>query len=162
MNSPNTPQSPRKTLQVIPFLLTDHNRDSAEHLVDYKTTPHQPIAQVHIAELLAGIPWTKARTRQHVVNEVAQALHRVLIFTKQAPNPLQKWKHGCWFSSWEGDSEGEHTCTLYVSVHVQETKIKPRKGQNFGWRRVPTAIWERINLHNPDKIEDSEAERAQW
>ena len=99
MNPPNTPPSTRKTLQVIPFLLTDHNKDSAEYLVDNKTVPHQPLAHVHIAELLAGISWTKTRAKQHVVNEVAQALHKVLIFTNKAPNPLQKWKHGRWFSS---------------------------------------------------------------
>jgi hypothetical protein len=97
-----------------------------------------------------------------VVSEVAQALHKVLIFTNKSPNPLQKWKHGCWFSGWEVDSEGEHTCTLYVIVQVQETKLKPRKGQNFGWRRVPTKIWERIHVHSADMIEDSEAERTQW
>jgi hypothetical protein len=162
INPPNTSQSPRKTLQVILFLLTDHNRETAEYLVDNKTAPHQPIAHVHIAELLAGIPWTELRTKQHVVSEVAQALHKVLIFTSKAPNPLQKWKHGCWFANWEGDSDGEHTCTLYVTVQVQETKIKPRKGQNFGWRKVPTKIWERITSHNSTKIEDSEAERTHW
>lgn len=162
LNPPNTPNSSRKTLQVIPFLLTDHNRESAEFLVDNKHTPHQPIAHVHIAELLAGLPWTESRARQHVVNEVAQALHKVLIFTNKVPNPFQKWKHGYWFAGWEGDSEGDHICTLYAIVQVQETKLKPRKGQNFGWRRVPTKIWERIHSHNVDMIEDGEPERAQW
>ena len=162
LNPPNARKSARKTLQVIPFLLTNHNRESAEYLVDNKNAPHQPIAHVHIAELLAGLPWTESRTRQHVVNEVAQALNKVLIFTSKVPNPLQKWKHGCWFACWEGDSEGDHICTLYVIVQVQETKLKPRKGQNFGWRRVPNKIWERIHLHSSDIIEDSEAERTQW
>lgn len=162
LNPPNKPKSTRKTLQVIPFLLTDSNRESAEYMVDQKCTPHQPIAQVHIAELLAGIPWTETSTRQHVVREVAQALHKVFIFTSKAPNPLQKWKHGCSFAGWEGDSEGEHTCTLYIIVQVQEAKLKPRKGHNFGWRRVPTKIWERVTLHSSDRIEDSEAERTQW
>ena len=162
MNPPNTPQSQRKTLQVIPFFITDHNRETAEYLVDNKTSPHQPIAHVHIAELLAGIPWTEARTKQHVVNEVAQALHKVLIFTNKAPNPLQKWKQGCWFSHWEVDTEEEHICTLYVSVQVQDTKIKPRKGQNFGWRKVPTQILEMLTSHNSTRIEDSDNERSHW
>lgn len=100
--------------------------------------------------------------KQHVVSEVAQALNKVLVFTSKVPNPLQKWKHGCWFASWEGDSEGDHICTLYVSVQVQETKIKPRKGQNFGWHKVPAPIWERITSHNSTQIADSEGERSYW
>ena len=162
MNPPNTPQTTRKTLQVIPFLLKDINGEAAEYLVDNKNTPHQPIAHVHIAELLAGIPWTEARTRQHVVNEVAQALHKVLIFTNKNPNPLQKWKQGCWFAHWEEDSDCEHTCTLYVGVQVQENKIKIQKGHNFGWCKVPPQIWARITAHNLDTIQDCEADRSSW
>ena len=44
LDLPNTPHSQRKTLQVIPFLLMDQNRETAAYLADKKTSPHQPIA----------------------------------------------------------------------------------------------------------------------
>ena len=162
MNFPNTPTSSRKTLQVIPFLLKDNPKETVEYLVDNKTLSFKPIAQVHIAELLAGIPWTEPRARQHVVNEVAQALHKTFVFTNKSPNPLQKWKQGRWFANWEEAAEGEYTCFLYVSIKVHETKIKPRRGQSLGWRRVPSQLWERISSHTSDTIADSTEDSYQW
>lgn len=159
---PNTPTTNRKNLQVIPILYTEHNRAKAEYLVDHKVTPHQPIAQVHIAELLAGIPWQEAITKQHVVNEAAQALYKVLVFTHKTANPLQKWRNGHWFSSWTGEAEGERTCTLYVCAPIQETKAKPRKGQQFGWRRIPEKMWEKITSHKSEVILDCTHDMAQW
>lgn len=117
---------------------------------------------MHVAELLAGIPWTESRVRHHVVNEVAQTLHKVLVFTNPFAQPSQKWKQGCSIASWAGDSEGEHTCTLYISVPVQENKVKPRKGQNFGWNWVPIEIRERINQHTTNTIEEIDRDRLPW
>lgn len=159
---PNTPATNRKTLQVIPILYTGHNRAAAEYLVDHKVTPHQPIAQVHIAELLAGVPWHESTTKQHVVNEVAQALYKVLVFTHKTANPLQKWKSGHWFANWTGEGEGERTCTLYVCAPIQETKSKPRKGQQFGWRRIPEKMWEKIISHKAEGISNCTQDTAQW
>ena len=82
--------------------------EQAEYLVDTKTSPPSAIIQVHIAEFLAGIPWTPLRARQHVVNEISQTLHKVLIFNNNLSNPFQKWQHGNWFACWGEDAEGEH------------------------------------------------------
>lgn len=59
LRTPGTPLTHRKTLQVTPILFTEHNRATAEYLVDNKSVPYQSITQVHIVELLAGIPWTE-------------------------------------------------------------------------------------------------------
>jgi hypothetical protein len=107
---------------------------AAEILVNRKMHSQPAIVQVHIAKLFAGIPWIETRVKTHIVNEVAQTLYKVLVFTNPANNPLQKWKQGRWFAIWEGEPEGDYTCTLYVSVYVQENKIKPQKGQNHGWQ----------------------------
>lgn len=160
---PNTPISVNKSLQVIPFLLKEATRKEAvEYLVDTRATTHKPIALVHIAEILAGIPWTEQRVKQHVVSEVAQALHKIFVFTSKSPNPLQKWKHGKWFATWEEDTEGEHTCTLHVSIKVQEAKLKPRRGQNLGWRKVPIHVLEKINAHITDTIVDGAEDAQHW
>lgn len=158
---PNMPITTRKKLQVIPFLIKTQ-RESVEYLVDNKTLSYKPITQVHIGEVLAGIPWTEHRVKQHVVNEVAQALHKIFVFNNKVPNPLQKWKHGRWFAKWEEQKEGEFTCTLYVSIKVQEAQLKPRRGQNLGWRQVSLPIWERISTHLSDSIADCTEEAQQW
>lgn len=105
---PNPPSSTRKTLQVIPFLAKDPLTEQAEYLVDPKTSPPSAVTHVHIAELLAGIPWTSSRARQHVVNEISQALHKVLIFNNNTSNLFQKWQQGTWFASWVEEAEGDH------------------------------------------------------
>lgn len=128
---PNMPSSARKTLQVIPFLTKNPLTEHAEYLADHKSSPPGAIAQVHIAELLAGIPWTSSRARTHVVNEISQALHKNLIFNNKLSNPFQKWQQGNWFASWVEDGEGENTCTIFVCITVTDQKVKPRKGQNF-------------------------------
>lgn len=84
---PNIPTSSCKTLWVIPFLTK--NQDQAEYLVDKSHQPFSNIALVHVAKLLAGIPWTTSRARQHMVNEVSQALHKVLIFNNNLFNPFK-------------------------------------------------------------------------
>lgn len=124
-----------------------------EYLVDLKTNQPQPIAQVHIAEQLAGVPWTETRVRQHIVSEVAQALYKVFVFTNPSLNPLQQWKHGKWFARWTADLEGDHTCTLYVNIKAQEHKLKPRKKVNVGWRNLPDEIRTRVQQHVEDGIE---------
>lgn len=162
LNAPNTPPSQKKSLRVIPVLIKDKKGDHMEYLVNSKPTAPKYIAQVHIAELLAGVPWTEARVRQHVVNEVAQALYKVLVFTNPAANPLQKWKQGKWFASWEGEAEGEHICTLYVSALAQEHKIKPRKGNICSWARVPEEVKERLQLHSSEDIEEIAETCEHW
>lgn len=144
--TPHTPTSMRKTLRVIPIITKAHKDEPLEYLVNTKTAASKAITHVHIGELLAGVPWTESRVRQHVVNEVAHALYKVLVFTNPAANPLQRWKQGRWFADWTCELDGDHTCTLYVSVTAHESKIKPRKGHTFGWHKIPQEIRERIQV----------------
>ena len=160
LKTPNTPISTRKTLQVIPLLIKD--REPLEYLVSSKRQQFQPLAQVHIAELLAGIPWAEQSAQQHVVSEVAHALHKIFVFTSKIINPLQEWKHGRWFATWEEDVSEEHVCTLYVTISVKENMLKPRKGHTINWRRVPQDMWERIQAPQSDVIVEADSERLQW
>ena len=121
--------------------------------MDKKVQPHGTIAQVLIAEQLAGVPWTSARAKLHMVNEISLALHKVLIFNNNLSNPFQKWDQGRWFSSWSEDS-GEHTCTIFVSIAVSKTKVKPRKGRNVKWQHVPAILRNHIASHTREESED--------
>ena len=152
LNLPQTSIIPRKTLKVIPLPIVERKDNAMDYLADLKTNYPQPIAQVHISEQLAGIPWTATRVKQHIVNEVAQALYKVFVFPNPTANPLQKWKHGKWFTIWEGEKEGDQTCTLYVCIKVQDLKLKTRKGHNVGWQKLPSDIQRRIQDHSEDGI----------
>lgn len=162
LNTPNTPATPKKTLRVLPLLIKTKKDETLEFLGNTKAAAVKPFAQVHIAELLAGVPWTETRVRQHVVNEVAQALYKALVFTNPAQNPLQRWKQGKWFAKWDEVTEGEHACTLYVSVFVQESRIKPRKGQSCSWHKLPDTIKNHIDTHASEAIEAITGEQAHW
>lgn len=152
---PNIPQAHRKRLKVIPFLI-NHKE---EYLVDTKAKPSCMITVVQIAELLAGIPWTTNRARQHVVNEVAQALHRILIFNNTTTSPFQKWTQGSWYAQWS-HMEGEHTCTLYVHIIVPEYKIKIRKGRELYWRNIPSSL---LPIPSPqEEIQDGQEMDMYW
>lgn len=70
---PHTPSSPRKTLRVIPFLIKEVGREQPEFLVNQNAQTPQPIAEVQVAEVLAGLPWTESMVRQHIVNEVPKS-----------------------------------------------------------------------------------------
>ena len=159
---PNTPSSTRKTLQVIPVLTKDQLVEQAEYLVDKKTPPHSPVVHVWVAEQLAGLPWTPTRARKHVVNEISQALHKVLIFNNNLSNPFQTWDQGRWFGGWTEDSEGEHTCTLFVSVATLESKVKLQKRQHLKWQPVPVAMHKLIMAHTADCIASTEEHHRQW
>jgi hypothetical protein len=67
LNVPDTPHTTRKKLRVISFLTK--NKGQAEYLIENSTS--RTITTVHIAEQLAGVPWTTLKARQHIVNEVA-------------------------------------------------------------------------------------------
>ena len=150
---PNTPTSPRKSLRVIPTLTK--NAEQTEHLIDKDQPSPNSIAAIPIAEILAGIPWTTARARQHVVNEVSQALHKLLIFNTSAANPFQKWSQGQWHSQWSTSSTGDHICTLHVIIQAPESKIKIRKSKNLGWSRLPDELHRMINNNsNTDEIQE--------
>jgi hypothetical protein len=140
LGMPNIPPSNPKMLRVIPFLTKNRHTFQPEYLVDRRGSSFGAIAHVHIAELLAGIPWTQGRARQHVVNEVSQTLHKSLIFNNNLSNPFQNWAQGRWFAKWGAGTEGEHICTLFVSIDTPEHKVKPRKGFQLGWRREPEEI----------------------
>jgi hypothetical protein len=131
-------------------------------LVDNSKHPYSTITTVPIAEVLAGIPWSVVRARQHIVSETAQALHKVLIFNNQHNTPFQTWDQGRWFSQWEETSEGEHLCTLYVSIAAPESKIKIRKGRNIGWRDIPENIKSTLNTTQTDTIQDVAELKSQW
>jgi hypothetical protein len=162
LNLPHTPSTNRKTLRVCPIIVTNRKDNGMEYLRDMETNPPQPVAHVHIAELLAGIPWTETRVRQHIVSEVAQALYKAFVFTNPSLNPLQKWRHGKWFVSWEEEAEGDQICTLHVGIQVQENKLKPRKGQQHGWSISPDDLRDRLQAHNTDTIETLEDNLHIW
>ena len=159
---PNTPATNSKMLRVIPFLTKNRQTSQAEYLVDKRCKPFGPIAYVHIAEVLAGIPWTSSRAKLHVVNEVSLAMHKILIFNNNFSNPFQRWNQGQWYAQWTYGTEGESVCTLYVSIDVLEQKVKPRKGNNMGWRKEPMEV---STIRASQLIEDIhliEAEQTLW
>jgi len=162
LGMPHTPQSNPKMLKVIPFLTKDRQTEKAEYLVDKSTKPHKAIAHVQVAELLAGIPWTTIRARQHVVDEVSQSLHKLLIFNNNLSNPFQNWNQGRWYSHWARGPEGDHICTLFVCVAVTEQKVKPRKGKNLGWRRVSPEIQSSLRANETEEIQTISEDHAQW
>ena len=131
-------------------------------LVNTKQAASRSIALVHVADKLAGTPWTETRARHHIVNEVAQALYKVLVFTNPLTNPLHKWNQGKWLANWEGETEGVYTCTLYVIVLLQETKIKPKKEHAHSWSRLPGKISNRVQLHTSNDIVAIEEDRSSW
>lgn len=88
LGAPNTPQLPRKRLKVIPFIIK--SPANKELLIDKTHEPSLMLATIHIAEILAGIPWTTERVRKHVVNEISQALRKVLIYNSSSTNPFQQ------------------------------------------------------------------------
>lgn len=149
LNIPGTPSSPRKKLRVIPILTK--NFTHSEYLADNSKHPHSSITTVHIAEILVGVPWSLQRIKHHIVKETTQALHKVLIFNNQYNTPFQQWDQGLWFSQWDNTGEGEHICTLYVSIAVPESKIKIRKGRSIGWRNVPEDV--KVILTNTSQAE---------
>ena len=162
LGTPNTPSANSKKLKVIPFLTKNRHTDQAEYLVDGRGPTFGAIAHVQIAEVLAGIPWTQARARQHVVDEVSQTLHKLLIFNNNISNPFQRWNQGHWYAQWGQGLEGESVCTLYVSVDVLEQKIKPRKGNNLGWRKEPVEVSRLRTLPPTEDIHAVEPDSTLW
>ena len=162
LKTPNTPSSSRKTLQVIPLLIKDRQQEPAEYLVSSKSHSLQPIARVHIAELLAGVPWTETSAKSHVVSEVAHALHKIFVFTNKVVSPLQKWSQGSWYATWDEETVDEYVCTLYVTILAQEAKLKPRKGHTVSWKRAPAELWSRLQEHSTETIADGSITRTLW
>jgi hypothetical protein len=161
LNILGTPPSPRKKLRVIPILTK--NFTHSEYLADNSKHPHSSITTVHIAEVLAGVPWSLKRVKQHIVNETAQALHKVLIFNNQHNTPFQQWDQGLWFSQWDTTGEGEHICTLYASIAAPESKIKIRKGRSIGWRNVPEDVKAILtNTSQAEMIQEVADLQNQW
>ena len=157
---PGTPSSQRKRLRILPFLTK--NSSHTEYLVDNSKQTCNTITTVNIAELLAGVPWTLQRARQHIVNAIAQALHKVLIFNNQHNTPFHKWEQGKWFSQWSDTPEGDKMCTCFVSVAVPESKIKIRKGRAIGWKKVPAVINAIVSASQTDLIQDVEENGTHW
>ena len=162
LGMPNTPVTNHKVLRVIPFLTKNRHLEQAEYLVDRRGKSFGAIAYVQISEVLAGIPWTQCRARQHIVNEVSQALHKILVFNNNLSNPFQKWTQGNWYAQWGSGAEGEATCTLYVSIDVPEQKVKPRKGYHMGWRKEPVAISEMRNGSTTEEIHPVAPDHTLW
>lgn len=152
LGMPNTPATNPKKLMVVPFLTKNRNKELVEYLVDRRGHSFSTIACVHVAEQLAGIPWTQTRARQHVVNEVSQSLRKILIFNNNGSNPFQRWIQGHWYAQWTLGVEG-HLCTLYVSIDVLEQMVKPRKGINLGWCREPAEITVILKAQVTDAIQ---------
>ena len=159
---PNIPAANPKMLRVILFLTKNRETDTTEYLVDKRGQSFGPIAHVHIAEVLAGIPWTQSRAKLHVVNEVSLALHKILIFNNNFSNPFQRWNQGQWYAQWGQGTEGEFICTLYVSIDVPEQKVKPRKGHNMGWRKEPLEVSKTRTSQLTEGIHLIDAEQSLW
>ena len=157
---PGTPSTQKKKLRVLPILTK--NFAQTEYLTDNSTQPHSAITSANIAEILAGVPWTTQRARQHIVNETAQALQKVLIFNNQHNTPFQRWDQGLWFAQWDTTSEGEHVCTLYASIAAPEPKIKIRKGRSIGWRNIPEPIQATLSISQAETIREVTDLRNEW
>ena len=160
LNIPGTPSTQKRKLRVLPFLTKNYS--NTEYLVDNNKHSYSTITIVHIAEVLAGVPWSLSRARQHIVKETAQALHKVLIFNNQYTTPFQTWDQGRWFSQWEKTADGDHICTLYVSIAAPESKIKIRKGRNIGWKTIPEIIKTTLNSPQSGAIQDVAELKSQW
>lgn len=160
LSIPNTPTTPRRKLRVIPFISKNHTY--TEYLVDNCNQPSTPIVIAHIAELLAGIPWTAQRARQHIVNELSQSLHKILIFNNHNTTPIHKWEQGRWFSHWANNADGEYTCTLYAMIEVPKHKIKVRKGREIGWRKITAELQEKLRNTHTDQIQEVEEHDYLW
>ena len=130
--------------------------------MDRRGQSFNAIVHVHIAEVLACVPWTQSRTRQHVVKEVSQALHKLLIFNNNFWSPFQGWIQGHWYAEWGQGGEGEHICTLYVTIDVAEHKVKSRKENNMGWRREPVEISLTLASQNTEDIQVFESDNSLW
>ena len=160
LDIPDTPNTQRRKLRVLPLLTK--NQTHTEFLVDTITQPYTPIATVHIAEVLAGIPWSTQRARQHVVNEVAKGLLKVLIFNNQHNTPFQKWSQGRWQAGWSLSPDGEHMCTLYVTIATPESKIRIRKGKALKWSPIPERIKEILNSEHKESIQTVGEHSSTW
>ena len=161
LGTPNTPSTNPKMLRVIPFL-TKNRHTQAEYLVDTRSQSFGAIAHVHVAEVLAGIPWTQSRARQHVVNEVSQVLHKSLVFNNNLSNPFQKWAQGNWYAQWKQGSDGEFICTLFLSIDVPEQKVKPRKGLHLTWRKEPPEVSTLLAERETDEIQAVDPDYPHW
>ena len=147
-------------MRVIPFI--SKSQTHTEYLVDNCKQSYTPITIVYIAELLAGVPWTATRARQHIVNELSQALHKILIFNNQNNTPIHKWEQSAWYAQWTLTEEGDHVCTLYSNIAVPEQKLKIRKGREFGWRKTPTAIQAILTEPHLDQVQEVEDMAPHW
>jgi hypothetical protein len=160
VSMPNTPHGRMKKLRVIPILTK--GTEQKTYLVEKKPHSFAPIAITHVAEQLAGLPWTPLRAKQHVVNELSQSLHKVFIFGNNVHNPIQKWTQGQWYVEWTAPTEGENHCTLYVSIMVTEQRGEIRKGRNLEWRTTPAAIREMFCGQQSEDIQELEITSGQW
>lgn len=160
LHIPGTPTAQKKKLRVISFI--SKNQAHMEYLVDKCNQTFTPITVLHIAEVLAGVPWNANRVKHHIVNELAQALHKILIFNNQHSTTIHKWKQSYWFSHWTEDIDGEHTCTLYANIAVPKSKIKLRKGREIGWRKIPAPIQTILSSPSSEEIRDVEINEAHW
>lgn len=160
IGAPNKPQSNKKQLRVIPFLVKSPELN--DFLADSDPSSAKPIAIVHIAELLAGIPWTPLRAKQHVVNEVSLALHKIFIFNNNQTSPFQKWSQGRWHAHWTTSPNGDYTCTLYVTIVVPEHKVKIRKGRTMSWKKIPLTCKELLTSQPAEEVQDITHSWQQW
>ena len=162
LGMPNTPATNPKMLRVIPFLTKNRQTEQSEYLVDTRGHSFGAIAHVHVAEVLAGIPWTQNRARQHVVNEVSQALYKLIVFNNNLSNPFQKWAQGRWYAQWRQGPDGENICTLFVSIDALEQKVKPRKGLHLSWRKEPPEISTLLAERAKDDIQMVDPDFPHW
>lgn len=159
LNISGMPDSARKKLRILPILTRNHVQ--TEYLVDINKSPSTPITTAHVAEQLTGVPWTLPRVKEHIIREVSQALHKVLIFNNQSTSPIYQWDHGRWFSHWNTKGN-KHICTIYVSIKIQESKLKFRKGRNFGWKTIPKEIQDTLVAQHTELIQDVGEGRTYW
>ena len=94
LDMPNIPNATHKKLKVIPLLLK--SLEQIEYLIDTAQAPQLTIAPIQIAEILAGLPWSPSKVKQHIDSQISHALHKVMIFNTSASNPFQVWNQGQW------------------------------------------------------------------
>jgi hypothetical protein len=142
LNIPGTPPTQKKNLRVLPFITK--NEEHTEYLVDNTTKSFSPITTTHIAVQLACVPWTLLRARQHIANEVAHALHKVLMFHNQYTTPFQKWSQGRWQLQWTESSEKK----TYLHIIRQHSGSR-KQSQNQIRERLRMAENSRENPRTP-------------
>lgn len=87
---------------------------------------------------------------------------KVLVFNNQDNFPFQKWSQGKWHAHWTVTLEGDHLCSLYVTIATPENKIKIRKGKDIIWRPLLGTITELLTNVPSEEIQVVGEKAIHW